>query len=67
MGLRIKKRAAAIERGDLTYYTGVPCKNGHVDERYTGSGGCRQCIKLSATRDRAYIKQRRHQRLNGGG
>lgn len=36
-----KKEAASI--GLRKYYTGVPCKRGHLSERFIGNGGCCQC------------------------
>jgi len=36
-------RQAAEEAGESQYFTGVPCKNGHVGNRFTGSGTCMQC------------------------
>ena len=38
-------RKLAIAEGDKTYFTGMPCKNGHVSHRYTDSGYCIQCQK----------------------
>jgi hypothetical protein len=26
------------------FFTGVPCKNGHISERYVQSGSCQQCV-----------------------
>lgn len=47
---RAQAKAANLNR----YFTGVPCRNGHVDFRYTASGACKSCIaannmSLSAT------------------
>lgn len=38
-------RAAAKERGLLRYFTGKPCKHGHVSERVTVNGTCYECQK----------------------
>ena len=27
-----------------SFFTGEPCKHGHVAERYVGSGGCVECV-----------------------
>jgi hypothetical protein len=35
-------RADAVARGELFYFTGKPCKNGHVAKRYL-SGTCIEC------------------------
>lgn len=38
-------RRAAMRLGSTTYFTGKPCPKGHVDERATGSGSCRECSR----------------------
>ena len=40
-------RQEALNIGYLRYYTGKPCKHGHVAERYTTS---RQCVECNAVR-----------------
>lgn len=40
----LKTRAEATARGDKRFFTGVPCRNGHIAERWASSGACRQCI-----------------------
>lgn len=42
MNILSRKEAKVLESN--TYYTGVPCKNGHISVRYTQSGTCRECI-----------------------
>ena len=32
--MKIKTRAQAIKDGDKLYFTGKPCKHGHVAERF---------------------------------
>jgi hypothetical protein len=39
----------ALEAGDKYYFTGKPCKHGHIDKRDTTSGHCVSCEK---SRDR---------------
>jgi hypothetical protein len=36
-------RAEARLQGKTRFYTGVPCRHGHVCERYVSSGGCVSC------------------------
>lgn len=36
-------RAEAKAVGAIAYFTGQPCKNGHVAERFTINGGCKNC------------------------
>lgn len=35
----------AIEEGRTTYFTGMPCKRGHVCKRVTASRACTECCK----------------------
>lgn len=39
-----RKRAEAIAKGGLHYFTGNPCKHGHLAKRFTSTGGCEMCI-----------------------
>jgi hypothetical protein len=41
----IKNRAEAIKDGDKTYFTGKPCKHGHISERLI-MGACLECKKI---------------------
>lgn len=34
------------------YYTGEPCKNGHVAPRYVSTGGCTACLKRTMAKTR---------------
>ena len=42
--MKIKTRAQAIKDGDKLYFTGKPCKHGHVAERFV-FGACYECKK----------------------
>jgi hypothetical protein len=37
-------REAAFKAGKVRYYTGIPCKVGHIAERYVSNGGCVACV-----------------------
>lgn len=41
-------RAEAIKREMQRYFTGRPCKHGHIDERYTNSRICLECSRLNS-------------------
>jgi hypothetical protein len=41
-------RHAAIKEGNTKYFTGKPCRQGHVVYRYTKSGMCAQCSSVRA-------------------
>jgi hypothetical protein len=38
-------RKTAIDAGQVFYFTGYPCKRGHVAKRYTTSGQCIECVR----------------------
>ncbi len=40
-------RKTAANVGASQYFTGKPCKHGHIAYRYTTSGGCSDCVKSS--------------------
>ena len=44
-GIMTRKQAAA--QGMSKYFTGSPCKNGHIAQRYVKSGTCEDCIRES--------------------
>jgi hypothetical protein len=45
--MQIIYRKDAKLNGRSTYFTNLPCKNGHVAYRYTQSGTCSACINKS--------------------
>jgi 5-methylcytosine-specific restriction endonuclease McrA len=50
---RFSPRADAKRLGLPTYFTGTPCKHGHVCDRYTANGRCLECNVLMARRHRS--------------
>lgn len=48
----IVSRKAARERGLVHFFTGVPCKRGHVSIWIVSSGGCRACLRDHMRRKR---------------
>ena len=42
--MNILTRQDAIKARQTTYYTGVPCKNGHLAKRYTRTSVCAECL-----------------------
>lgn len=38
-------RQSAREAGEMFFYTGVPCKRGHVANRWVSSNACVECTK----------------------
>ena len=41
--MKIIRRMEALEKNLPTYFTGKPCKNGHLAERRTSGGNCAVC------------------------
>jgi hypothetical protein len=37
---------AARERGETRYFTGLPCKAGHIAERQVANGTCVECLEV---------------------
>lgn len=48
------ERAEARKLGRVRYFTGRPCRHGHVAERYVVSGSCIECLRLSQLELHAY-------------
>lgn len=46
--LQIISRREAIAAGLKRYFTGVPCKRGHISERGVACHGCYECQKIHA-------------------
>jgi hypothetical protein len=69
--MEILTRKAAIALGENKYFTGKPCKNGHVAARYVQSATCELCIRplstssaltesrLSLTKERLEIEKKK--------
>ncbi len=43
-------RAEALSGGRQHYFTGKPCKHGHVEVRFVSSGECMECSRVRAQR-----------------
>ncbi len=43
---QIISRAEARSQQLTSYFTGIPCPNGHVSNRNTKDGGCNECSKM---------------------
>jgi len=50
----VKTRKQAYADGDLLYYTGRACKQGHLSQRYVSNGCCKYCI--NQTFKRRYVE-----------
>lgn len=47
--MEVISRVDAFERGLARFYTGRPCKRGHLDERFVAHGGCVRCVNFKRT------------------
>lgn len=62
------ERPEARDKGFIHYYTGRPCKNGHLSKRYTSTGDCLECKdirdvkKLKDKEYRSRVKARKDAR-----
>jgi hypothetical protein len=45
-------RDEAIASGASYYFTGQPCRKGHIAPRYTRSGACNECLHPTLTKPR---------------
>lgn len=61
MEREITTRADALATGRARYYTGEPCKHGHVAERNTMSGACVECAKANREREQDIYRTARQQ------
>lgn len=62
MGRPFGERSRAIIAGLSLYFTGRPCRHGHVSDRLV-SGGCVECVHIRSTK--AKVKRRRRGALPG--
>jgi len=51
--MKIITRQQALAADLRTYFTGEPCLNGHIAQRYTGSKCCYECDKIKTKVRRA--------------
>jgi predicted Fe-S protein YdhL (DUF1289 family) len=58
--VEIITRKQAIEQGLKRYFTGKPCKRGHVDERYV-TRGCIACLNIESARWKAINPEKARQ------
>lgn len=44
----LSERKKAMAAGEKTYFTGYPCKNGHISDRLTSNGSCSECSRINS-------------------
>lgn len=47
----------AAKRGESEYFTGKPCKNGHIAFRSTVSGACKECNVEYVRRHKSKLRE----------
>jgi len=47
----------ACRTGERHYFTGRPCKNGHISKRYTNGRACVDCVSANTAKRNKGIKQ----------
>ena len=52
------QKQEAIKNGEKKYFTGKPCKHGHIAERYTKDGNCIVCRASQYSRDFDKVSKR---------
>jgi len=53
-----KTRQDALDRGCLYYFTGKPCKYGHIAKRYTSIHRCVECVREYKANNPEYCKEK---------
>jgi 5-methylcytosine-specific restriction endonuclease McrA len=60
-------RNVAKLAGEVKYFTGVPCKFGHVEYRHVSNGACMECSRIKTTEFRnEETSDKRNKRLANG-
>lgn len=49
----IVSKVDAVAAGLTHYFTGIPCKHGHIDQRFVSTGACRACVRSRNNTPRA--------------
>lgn len=62
--MEVISRKEAIEKGLKVYFTGKPCKYGHVAERYVSIGYCVECSRVREQRDKRKEYRKKYYKNN---
>lgn len=57
------ERREALKLGVVTYNTNRPCIKGHLSERYTTTGGCKECLYVRRVGEQEIINAKRRQEI----
>ena len=56
--MKVRSRKQAIELGEMFYFTGKPCKHGHVSKRYAKT---RICVECSNSHNKSYHEEHKQE------
>lgn len=56
-------KTEAIDQGLVRYFTGIPCRKGHVSERLVKSGHCIACNAEKSSRYRSRNQEKAYKRV----
>ena len=62
--MKIVSRSEARKNGSPRYFTGKPCKHGHISERYTARGACCECNRSWMQRNKEKMDECRNRWIN---
>ena len=54
--MKAAQRKEAMLKGEKHYFTGKPCKHGHIEKRLTVNGACVECDRIKNHRRYDYYK-----------
>lgn len=55
--MEVISRKDALALGLKSYFTGKPCKHGHVSERQSTNGNCLECLKIKKEQNPEYYRE----------
>jgi hypothetical protein len=56
--MKVISRSEAIAQGLPRYFTNMPCKHGHVAERYAANKSCCECANATANRTKSKNREK---------
>jgi hypothetical protein len=60
--MEIITRQQALKNNLLKYFTGKPCKHGHISERYTAGRNCHECMTVAQSKSEYRIRKVAYER-----
>ncbi len=63
---RLAARQKAVENNEVTYFTGKPCKRGHISVRFTNNSQCKACLQEYAKEHQTRLHLKKNFNLTEG-